>query len=130
MQALDSLPGAMRHLSDGWARRGEDNVLLVHFDDLLADLEGQMRRLAGLLSIKAPRVGWGELVEAATLDAMRAQAEQLAPNPNGILRDPRYFFRRGVSGAGTEQLDPPVLARYHERTAALAPPDLLAWLHR
>ena len=42
-QHPDSLPGVMRHLSDAWARRGEPNVLLVRYDDLLADLEGQMR---------------------------------------------------------------------------------------
>ena len=37
----------MWHLSDAWARRGEPNVLLVHYDDLLADLEGQMRGSPG-----------------------------------------------------------------------------------
>ena len=39
----------MRHLSDAWSRRGEPNVLLVRYEDLSADLEGQMRRLAGHL---------------------------------------------------------------------------------
>ena len=39
----DSLPGVMWHLSDAWARRHEPNVLLVRYDDLLADLDGQMR---------------------------------------------------------------------------------------
>src|ERR1700722_5020531 len=42
----DSQPGLMWHLSDAWSRRGEPNVLLVHYDNLSADLEGQMRQLA------------------------------------------------------------------------------------
>ena len=51
---LDSLPGVMLHLSDAWARRAGPGVVLVHYDDLLADLEGEMRRLAGLLGIAVP----------------------------------------------------------------------------
>ena len=36
---MDSLPGVMWHLSDAWARRGEPNVVLVHyFNDLSTDL--------------------------------------------------------------------------------------------
>jgi hypothetical protein len=128
--ALDSLPGVMWHLSDAWARRGADNVVLVHFADLRADLDGQMRRLARRLGIDPPPSGWERLVHAATLPAMRARAEHLVPDPVGFLRDPRVFFGRGAAGDGAALLDPPDLARYHARAAALAPPDLLAWLHR
>src|SRR6185437_10320708 len=41
----DSLPGVMRHLTDAWSRRSEPNVVLKHYDDLSADLAGEMRRL-------------------------------------------------------------------------------------
>ncbi len=40
------------------------------------------------------------------------------------------FFRRGVSGAGREELSAAELAGYQARAAQLAPPGLLAWLHR
>jgi aryl sulfotransferase len=129
-EALDSLPGVMWHLTDAWSRRKEHNVALVHFDDLLADLEGQMRRLAGVLGIRLPPKVWRELVEAAGLERMRARANWLAPNPGRILLNPRAFFRRGVSGGGAEMLSAAALIRYYERAADLAPPDLLDWLHR
>jgi hypothetical protein len=48
-EQLDSFPGLMWHLSDAWARRGQPNVLLVHYDNLSADRAGQMRWLAGRL---------------------------------------------------------------------------------
>ncbi len=51
---LDSLPGVAWHLSDAWARRGLPHVVLVRYRDLSSDLEGQMRRLAGLLGISVP----------------------------------------------------------------------------
>ena len=131
MEAMDSLPGVMWHLSDAWTRRlRQSNVLLVHYDDLLADLTGQMRRIARFLGVGVPEDRWPLLVEAATFNSMRARAGELAPNSSGILKDTTAFFRRGVSGSGREVLSGGELGRYRERASGLAPPDLLEWLHR
>lgn len=46
-----------------------------------------------------------------------------------MLKDTAAFFRRGSPGAGAEVLGDDGLARYEERAAELAPPDLLGWLH-
>ena len=127
---LDSLPGVMWHLSDAWRRRQQPNVVLVHYDDLLVDLEGQMRALSEALRLHVPRAVWRALVEAAGLPTMRARAGRLAPNTIGVLKDNAAFFRRGSSGAGAEVLDDTALERYRQRVHALAPADLLAWLHR
>ncbi|MFF0118164.1 sulfotransferase domain-containing protein [Micromonospora arida] len=124
---LDSLPGVLMHLSDAWARRHEPNVELVHYDDLLADLGGEMRRLADRWKLPSPGP---ELVEAATFGRMREHADRLAPDTLGVLRDRQAFFRRGGSGQGRDLLDEAGFARYQQRVAALAPPDLLGWLHR
>jgi aryl sulfotransferase len=127
-QEMDSLPGVMWHLSDAWARRHEPNVLLYHYDELSADLAGQMRRLAGELGITVPGPAWPRLVQAATFEHMRAGAGRLAPDA-GVLKSSAAFFRRGTSGAGRELLSDDEFAHYLARTAELAPPDLLAWLH-
>jgi aryl sulfotransferase len=126
---LDSLPGVMLHMSDAWARRGEPNVLLVHYDDLIADLDGQMRWLAGRLAITVPESAWLALVHAATFESMRAEAASHPPSP-GLFKDPVAFFRRGSPGAAREVLTGGQIAAYHARAAQLAPPDLLRWLHR
>ncbi|WP_406082426.1 sulfotransferase domain-containing protein [Micromonospora zamorensis] len=127
---LDSLPGVMLHLRDAWARRHEPNVELVHYDDLLADLGGEMRRLADRWGIPVAAERWPELVEAATFGRMRERADRLAPDTLGVLRDRRAFFRQGGSGQGRDLLDASARARYQERVSALAPPNLLTWLHR
>ena len=127
---LDSLPGVMWHLSDAWSRRAERNVVLVHYDDLSADLEGEMRRLATLLDITVPDQSWPEIVEAATFEHMQTNADRFAPDPSGVLKDRAAFFRRGTSGSGRELLTSDELAHYHARTAQMAPSDLLSWLHR
>ena len=127
----ESLPGIMRHLSDAWARRGAANVLLVRYDDLCADLEGQMRWLAGRLGITVPEPTWPALVQAATFERMRGRADYLAPPPHpGGAGDAVAFFRRGSSGAGREILSDEEMAGYYARAAQLAPPDMLEWLHR
>jgi len=125
---MDSLPGVMWHLSDAWARHSEPNVLLVHYDDLAADLDGQMRRIAARLAIAVPEHVWPGLVQAATFEQMRASADQFIP-AGGILKDRAAFFRRGKSGAGREVLTDEQIAHYHARAAEMAPPDILAWLH-
>lgn len=126
---LDSLPGVMWHLADAWARRAEPNVILVHYDDLSADLEGEMRRLASTLGIAVADHKWPELVGAATFEHMRGNARDLAPDPSSVLKDRSAFFRRGRSGAAREILTEEELALYADRTARLAPADLLTWLH-
>jgi aryl sulfotransferase len=127
-ESPDSLPGVLWHLSDAWARREQANVMLVHYDDLQADLEGQMRWLAGQLGIAAREETWPALVRAATFQGMRDNADRLVPTA-GIFKSNAAFFRQGVSGAGRQILGDEEIEAYHERTVQLAPPDMLGWLH-
>jgi aryl sulfotransferase len=130
-EELDSLAGVLWHLSDAWARRKEPNVVLAHYDLLSADLEGEMRHLAQLLGITVPDETWPALVQAATFERMRAGAvkEDRFFGPQGLLKSRAAFFRRGTTGSGREILTDDELAHYHARTAEMAPPDLLTWLH-
>jgi hypothetical protein len=105
-------------------------VVLVHYNDLLADLDGEMRRLAAALHIDVPEREWPRLVEAARFDAMRARTDELVPDTLGVLRDRSRFFRGGTSGEGRELLSRDELARYRARVRQLAPPGLAAWLVR
>jgi aryl sulfotransferase len=127
---LDTLPGVMLHLSDAWARRDATNVVLVHYDDLLHDLDGAMRWLASRLGMEADEAVWPALVHAATFDAMRDAAGTVAPDALGVFKHPGAFFRHGVSGDGRAALTPAEVEQYHSRAARLAPADMLAWLHR
>ncbi len=128
-QQMDSLPGVVWHATDAWGRRHEPNVILVHYDDLSADLEGEMRRLATRLGVEVPEEKWPCLVEEARFETMRTRALAAAPDPADILKDRSRFFRRGTSGAGREALSPQELAHYQRRVESMAEPAVLAWLH-
>jgi aryl sulfotransferase len=128
-EQMDSLPGVIWHTSDAWARRHQPNIVLVHYDDLCADLEGSMRRLAARLDLTVPESVWPVIVREAGFDAMRTRAEHTAPDPADILKDRTRFFRRGTSGAGREVLSPAERDRYRDRVRTMAAPEVLRWLH-
>jgi len=129
LESPDSLDGVLHHLTDAW-QRDAANVVLVHYADLLADLSGQMRRLAARLGLEVNPVRWPALVEAATFARMQDRAPDLAPNALGVLKDTSRFFRSGTSGGGSALLSPDERAAYDAKVRAAAPPDLVAWLHR
>jgi aryl sulfotransferase len=127
---MDSLCGVLWHLSDAWARHGSQNVILVHYADLAGDLPAEMRRIAALLGIEVPAQAWPDLVSAAGFQQMSERSVELLPTPDGLLKDPAAFFRRGSSGAGREVLTSAEYDAYLAHAARFAPPGLLTWLHR
>ncbi|MGZ4714071.1 MAG: sulfotransferase domain-containing protein [Acidimicrobiia bacterium] len=126
---LDNLPGVAWHLTDAWTRRAEPNVVLVHYDELQADLDGAMRRIAARLGIAVDEAVWPELVAAARFDAMRDRASDAVPERAGVIRDHARFFRAGVSGARFAELGAGEIARYEEQMARFTAPDVRAWMH-
>jgi hypothetical protein len=126
-----SLAGMLHHLRGFWEVRDRDDIILVHYDDLQTDLEGEMRRIAGRLGIDVVEDRWPALVKAATFSEMRSRAAVVAPDTaNHIWKSTTDFFHRGTSGQWSGVVDDELLAHYEARLRQLAPPDLIEWLHR
>ena len=126
-----SLAGMVHHLMGFWEVRDRRDVVLLHYDDLQTDLEGEMRRLADRLGIEGAEDRWPMLVKAATFDDMRRRAEERAPDTaNRIWKSTTDFFHRGTSGQWEGLVDGELAAHYEARVRELAPPDFVAWLHR
>jgi hypothetical protein len=129
--STSSLRSTLHQLTTFWTASGGLDVVLLHYDDLLADLEGQMRILAEHLGIAVPEARWPTLVEAATLDGMRQRTALAAPGATrGQWRDAGQFFAKGTSGQWRDLLTADDLDRYAARARSLAPPDLVTWVHR
>lgn len=111
-----------------WAARSRPNLLQVHYRDLKANLEGEMRRIADFLGISTPAPLWREMVKAADFAAMRAQgAELLAEAGDNWQGGASTFLHRGTNGRWQEILTEADLAAYEEAASALMAPDLRAW---
>jgi hypothetical protein len=130
-EAPNNLAGAVHHLGSFWAARHRGDVVLVHYDDLRADLEGEIRRLADRLGIEVAEGRWPDLVKAATFEEMRRRADVVAPDTHEHLwKSNAEFFHRGTSGQWRGPFDAELLARYEVRVRELAPPDLADWIHQ
>lgn len=128
-----SLRFTLHHLGTFWSQRASDhsdNVVLLHYDDLRADLAGTMRRLAGRLGVTVDEELFPRLVKAATFEEMRGRADHLVPESDlSVWQDNRNFFHRGATGQWKGVLGPRELRAYADCVAECAPPDLSAWLH-
>src|SRR5262249_16810188 len=114
-----------------WEARECPNVVLLHYNDLKTDLEGQMRRLATRLDLKISEEIWPELVQAATFDEMRKRADKIVPNVTAaIWYDNARFFHKGTSGQWQQLLEAEDVRLYDARVRELAQPDLVAWMHK
>jgi hypothetical protein len=126
-----SLRRTVEHLQTFRDADNDLDVVWLHYDDLKADLEGQMRELAARLGIAVDEDRWPRLVQAATFESMRSRADTTVPGGGREhWIDPASFFSRGTSGQWRDLLDDVDLARYAARVRALASDDLVDWLHR
>src|ERR1700754_1118717 len=125
-----SLRYTLNHLGTFWEAQNSANVVMVHYDDLKADLAAEMRRVAGRLGITVQESVWPSLVRAATFEDMRKNAPRLVPEAGrSIWRDNDRFFNRGVSGQWVDVLNDADLQEYAARVTELAAPALLGWIH-
>src|SRR5581483_2132849 len=127
---ITTLASLLQHIATFWDRRDEDNIALFHYADLLADLTGQVRRLAEVLAIDVTDERVTEIASAATFDRMKQNAAALAPETDlKLWLDNQAFFHKGTSGQWRHLLDDGDLERYEKRVAELVAPDLAGWAH-
>ena len=114
-----------------WAERKALNFLMVHYNDLLDDLDGEMRRVAAFLDITINEAVWPSLVQAAQFSEMRAAADSLLPQLRLTRTDgPRSFFHKGTIGRWRDVLTPDDLATYEGKVRAKFTPALAAWIEK
>lgn len=120
-----------RHALTYWEARNLPNVALFHYDDMWADLGGQMTRLAGVLGLVVERERLERFVEAATFDSMRARARLTVPDSDiNAWQEPATFFSVGGRRAWSELLSEQDLRKFQDRLRSLGGIDLATWLAR
>jgi aryl sulfotransferase len=112
-----------------WARRGDANMLLMHYADMKADLGAEVRRIAAFLEIDLPAAIMGEIVAAARFETMREQGAQLMPGAeNAWNGGSQRFLYKGVNGRWKDVLAAADLAEYEAKVQRELSPSLAAWL--
>ena len=117
------------NIAGWWAARGLPNLLLLHFNDLKRDLEGQMRRIAGFLGCDIPEDRWPTVLEHCTFAWMKAHAANVAPLGGAIFEGgAERFVNKGVNGRWRDVLTPEDVAAYEHRALAELGPECARWL--
>jgi aryl sulfotransferase len=112
-----------------WAARRQSNMLMVHYGDLLADLDGEMRRIADFLTIAAAPALWRELVHAATFEQMRRDGDALMPAAKGGWPGGAAdFLHAGKNERWREALTDADVAAYRAQAEHEMSPALNRWL--
>ncbi|MEO0870832.1 MAG: sulfotransferase domain-containing protein [Pseudomonadota bacterium] len=112
-----------------WEARERPNVLLVHYNDLKADREGEMRRIAQFCGIVTPEPLFAEMVEAAGFDSMKRDgARMLGLAAQAFKGGADTFLHKGTNERWRGILTQQDLADYRAAIAARAPADLANWL--
>lgn len=112
-----------------WAHRRLPNLFFLHYADLRADCDAEMRRLSAFLRIPVDESRWPALVEAAGFEAMKRGADDTAPGAHlGEWSSNADFFRRARMGDWQSGLSPESLTLYEEVSRERLDPALKAWL--
>jgi aryl sulfotransferase len=112
-----------------WSGRKLDNLLMVHYSDLTADLDGEMRRIAGFLGIDVNEAIWPDLVRAATFEEMRKSGAQIKPHAaHSMEKGANGFFNKGTGGRWREHLSDDNLQLYNDKVAEKFSPNLASWI--
>lgn len=123
--------GNMHHNQSWWELRHLENVLLLHYADLLADPAAEVRRMADFLDIEIDVPAIDRVVAHASLPAMRTRAvlaEREREQPLTFQDGARTFFNQGTNGRWQGVLTADELQMYEQTKARTLSPACARWL--
>ena len=119
----------MRHVQSWWNFRHLPNILFVHFNDLLSDLESEILRIAAFLDIEMPEDTLPSIVEAVTFKTMKNNAERIFPELGRSFRGgAQTFIYKGTNGRWKEVLAAGDLELYEAAVSRELTPECALWL--
>jgi aryl sulfotransferase len=121
--------GNLHHTATWWEYRHLDNILLVHFNDLLANLTGEIHRIADFLNIPVSKHQLQEIARGVHLATMREEAER---TDAGLVKSFRgganTFFFKGINGRWKDVLSAEELELYPLALEKNLTPEAVNWI--
>ena len=123
--------GNLHHTKTWWPSRTLKNVLFVHFNDLLADLRGEIRRIAQFLEIACSEEKLAKVAHAVSFSTMKENVEALLPRADNMWKGgAKTFIFKGTNGRWKDVLSQEELGLYTDAVARVLEPDCAAWLEQ
>lgn len=121
------------HLKSWWARRDDPNVLLLSYEQMLADAQGTIRRVAAICGVPLDRALLELTLERSSIGFMLAHKSKFDDLIMRTASEARCNLppgsdsakvRKGGSGAGRQELPPEVAEWLDAQWRKLVAPEL------
>lgn len=122
--------GFFHFLNSYWELREQPNVLFLHYDDLKADLEREVRRVASFLRLAIDEAQLPGILERCSFDWMKANSARIGDFDRLFQGGGQSFFYKGTNGRWRDVLTADELDRYEECSTRRLAPELKRWLDR
>jgi aryl sulfotransferase len=117
------------HVQGWWNARHLPNILFLHFNNLKADLPGQIRNIARFLGIEIDEAKFPTIVEHCTFDYMQRTASKHSPILDMVFQaGGNTFFNKGTNGRWKDSLTAADLLKYDEMVRSSLTPDCAHWV--
>lgn len=119
------------HTRTWWAARHQPNLLMIHFNDLKADLDGQMRRIADFLGTPdMPADRWADAVEHCTFAWMKEHGDVSAPPMSDVVfkNGASDFINKGTNSRWKDVLSEDECRQYLEKAERELGKECANWL--
>jgi len=111
-----------------WARKSQDNLLFVHYNDLKQDLGGGVKRIAQFLGIELTESQYQRVIERCSFEYMRNHPEMVGDMEVMFEGGLKGFIFKGTNGRWREVLSEEELSVYHSRARQWLPNDAIKWI--
>jgi aryl sulfotransferase len=83
-----------------WSLRGRDDVLLLHYNEIIGDLAATIRRIAAFERVALSEARVQKIVGLCDFDEMRRHRQAIAPSHKRF--DTEHHLNKGIAGRGNE----------------------------
>ena len=106
-----------------------DNILFIHFADLLADPSTEIARIGRFIGVEPGAEELARIVEATSFQSMKQKADDVVGMAAGMWQGgARQFINKGTNGRWRGVLDDAELAQYDDLVARALEPECALWL--
>jgi aryl sulfotransferase len=116
------------HVQGWFDARHTPNLMLLHFANLRADPEGEIRKLAAFLDIEIAADALPRIVEQSSFDYVKSLAATDPKQAPFLKGGGDTFINKGTNGRWRDILTPADIARYESEAARNLTPECAHWL--
>ncbi len=112
-----------------WEIRDLPNVYFLHFQNLVDDMEGEMRKIAAFLDIPIDEGKWDQMVHHCSFDYMKNNATLSTPLGGVVFEGgAKTFINKGTNNRWRDTLTEEDNQAYEARAIQELGPDCAHWL--